>query len=81
MTLMPQGVSSKSKHFKSIPSSKGGSSYFMKNISSVDMKLMTLVGEVTKSKDETIAAKNYAIQLLETMLKNSGQTPVHVNNE
>jgi hypothetical protein len=52
----------------------------MKNISSVDMKLMTLVSEVTKSKDETIAAKNYAIQLLETMLKNSsGQTPVHVN--
>ena len=75
---MSQGASSKSKHFKS---SKGvSSSYFMKNISSVDMKLMTLVGEVTKSKDETIAAKNYAIQLLETMLKNSsGQTPVQVN--
>ena len=39
------------------------------------MKLLTLVGEVAKSKDETIAAKNYAIHLLETMLKkNNGQT-------
>jgi hypothetical protein len=44
----------------------------MKSASSVDVKLLTLVGEVAKSKDETIAAKNYAIHLLETMLKNSG---------
>ena len=46
----------------------------MKSISSVDVKLMALLGEVTKSKDETIAAKNYAIQLLETMLQKSQKT-------
>jgi hypothetical protein len=57
----------KTKHTK-------GSGYFMKSISSVDVKLMALVGEVTKSKDETIAAKNYAIQLLETMLQKSQKT-------
>jgi hypothetical protein len=70
------------KNYKQ-PSPNKGSSYFIKNLSSVDMKLMSLVGEVTKSKDETIAAKNYAIQLLETMLKNAttGQTPVVVQNE
>jgi hypothetical protein len=56
------------------PSTKSG--YASKNVSTVDVKLMLLVSEVTKSKDETIAAKNYAIQLLETMLKNAGQTPV-----
>ena len=46
----------------------------MKSISSVDVKLMALLGEVTKSKDETIAAKNYAIQLLETMLEKGKKT-------
>lgn len=60
---------------KQCKSSKSG--YSPKNVA-VDVKLMLLVSEVTKSKDETIAAKNYAIQLLETMLKNAGQTPVVV---
>lgn len=35
----------------------------------IDVKIFSLVGEVTKSKDETIASKNYTIQLLESMLQ------------
>jgi molybdopterin converting factor small subunit len=38
--------------------------------SAVDVKIFSLVNEVTKSKDETIASKNYTIQLLESMLQN-----------
>ena len=38
--------------------------------SAVDVKIFSLVNEVTKSKDETIASKNYTIQLLESMLLN-----------
>ena len=51
-----------------------GSGYLVKSISPPDSKLMALANEVTKSKDETIAAKNYAIQLLETMLQHSQKT-------
>jgi hypothetical protein len=36
----------------------------------IDTKIFSLVTEVTKSKDETIASKNYTIQLLESMLQN-----------
>ena len=42
---------------------------FGKCISSIDMKIFSLVNEVSKSKDETIAAKNHTIQILETLLK------------
>ena len=38
--------------------------------SSIDVQIFSLVGEVTRSKDETIASKNYTIQLLEKMLQN-----------
>ncbi len=38
-------------------------------MTSIDVKIFSLVGEVTKSKDETIASKNYTIQLLENMLQ------------
>jgi hypothetical protein len=55
-----------STHYKGseagIPMQKGGST--------VDVKIFSLVNEVTKSKDETIASKNYTIQLLESMLQN-----------
>ena len=55
-----------STHFKGsetgFPMQKGGST--------VDVKIFSLVNEVTKSKDETIASKNYTIQLLESMLQN-----------
>ena len=44
--------------------SKGAS-----QVSTTGLNLMTLVGAITKSKDETIAAKDYAIRLLETMLQ------------
>ena len=67
MCIFQDGLSAKIK-------GKKGSGYFMKSISSVDVKLMALLGEVTKSKDETIAAKNYAIQLLETMLEKNKKT-------
>lgn len=40
-----------------------------KSISSFDVNIFSLVNEVTKSKDETIAAKNYTIQLMESMLQ------------
>jgi hypothetical protein len=33
------------------------------------MKIFSLVNEVSRSKDETIAAKDHTIQLLESMLK------------
>ena len=38
-------------------------------------KIFSLVTEVTKSKDETIASKNYTIQLLESMLQNNRKVP------
>ena len=44
--------------------------HLQKGISTVDVKIFSLVNEVTKSKDETIASKNYTIQLLESMLQN-----------
>jgi hypothetical protein len=40
------------------------------NNTSIDVQIFSLVGEVTRSKDETIASKNYTIQLLEKMLQN-----------
>ena len=43
--------------------------------STVDVKIFSLVNEVTKSKDETIASKNYTIQLLESMLQNQKKCP------
>jgi hypothetical protein len=39
------------------------------SVSSFDVNIFSLVNEMTKSKDETIAAKNYTIQLMETMLQ------------
>ena len=43
--------------------------HLQKGVSNVDVKIFSLVNEVTKSKDETIASKNYTIQLLESMLQ------------
>ena len=54
--------------FGSIPL-KGLGTSSLKSVSSVDDKIFSLVGEVTKSKDETIASKNYTIQILETLLQ------------
>ncbi len=39
------------------------------SINNFETKIFSLVTEVTKSKDETIASKNYTIQLLESMLQ------------
>ena len=41
----------------------------------IETKIFSLVTEVTKSKDETIASKNYTIQLLESMLQNRKVAP------
>ena len=46
-----------------------GVSVFSKSMSSIDLKIFSLVNEVSRSKDETIAAKNHTIKLLESMLK------------
>ena len=54
--------------FGSIPS-KGLGMSSLKSVSSVDVKIFSLVNVVAKSKDETIASKNYTIQLLETLLQ------------
>ena len=53
----------------SIPSKGSATQSFPKGMTSIDVKIFSLVGEVTKSKDETIASKNYTIQLLESMLQ------------
>ena len=39
------------------------------SINNFETKIFSLVTEVTKSKDETIASKNYTIQLLESILQ------------
>ena len=49
--------------------SKGLSLSMQTGITPFEVKIFSMANEVTKSKDETIAAKNYTIKLLETMLE------------
>lgn len=63
---------SKSNSFSANHSSSKCSSsgiLFGKGVSAIEMKIFSLVNEVSRSKDETIAAKDHTIQLLESMLK------------
>ena len=80
-TSQPKMKSKPSLHptsFGSIPSKGLGTSSF-KSVSSVDDKIFSLVSEVTKSKDETIASKNYTIQILETLLQSRKPCTCAVN--